>query len=265
MSKKTAPHARVSDAQIPNARVIVHPDADSVAAATAARLITTIVDRQSVAAPVHVVLTGGTVGIKTLAQVAASPAAGAIDWSGVHFWWGDERFLTEGDPDRNETQARDVFLSRFEDAIPAENIHFVPRLDPENGVATPEDAAALYAEELAAFAPAGSDVPQFDVLMLGMGPDGHVASLFPGHPGLDAVGSATGVHDSPKPPPLRVSLTFDAIAQARAVWLVVAGADKAEAVASAWSGSAKDVTPAGSVSGTEETLWLVDVAATAKA
>lgn len=255
MSKKSAP----------GARVIVHPDADSVAAATAARLITTIVDQQSVTAPVHVVLTGGTVGIKTLAQVAASPASSAIDWSGVHFWWGDERFLPEGDPDRNETEARDVFLSRFEGAIPAENIHFVPRLDPGSGVRTPEDAAALYAAELASFAPSGSGVPQFDVLMLGMGPDGHVASLFPGHPSLDAGGFVTGVHDSPKPPQLRVSLTFDAIAQAKAVWLVVAGADKAEAVASAWSGAARDVTPAGSVAGTEETLWLVDVAATAKA
>lgn len=255
MSKKNAP----------GARVIVHPDGESVAAATAARLITTIIDQQSVASPVHVVLTGGTVGIKTLAQVAANPAASAIDWSGVHFWWGDERFLPEGDPDRNETQAREVSLEKFADAIPAENIHFVPRLDPDNGVATPEVAASLYAEELAAFSPSGTGVPQFDVLMLGMGPDGHVASLFPGHPGLDAAGSVTGVHDSPKPPPLRVSLTFDAIAQAKAVWLVVAGADKADAVASAWSGAPREVTPAGTVAGTEETLWLVDVAATSKA
>lgn len=255
----------MSEKTTPKARVIVHTDGDAVAAATAARLITTLIDAQSVGAPVHVVLTGGTVGIKTLAQVAASPAAQAVDWSGVHFWWGDERFLPEGDPDRNETQAREAFLDHLADAIPSENIHFMPRLDPEAGVDTPEVAAELYAEELAEFAPSGSGVPDFDVLMLGMGPDGHVASLFPGHPGLDAQGWTTGVHNSPKPPPLRVSLTFDAIDKAKAVWLVVAGEDKAEAVASAWSGAAREVTPAGSVSGTDETLWLVDVAATSKA
>ncbi len=77
--------------------VLVHPDADTLAEATAARLITRLVDLQSAAAPVHVVLTGGTVGIKTLAAVAGSPARAAVDWSGVHLWWGDERFLTDGD------------------------------------------------------------------------------------------------------------------------------------------------------------------------
>ncbi len=255
----------MTEKQRPSARVIVHPDGDAVAAATAARLITRLMDAQSVDAPVHVVLTGGTVGIKSLAQIAASPAAEAVDWSGVHFWWGDERFLPEGDPDRNETQAREAFLDHFADAIPTENIHFVPRLDPAGGVDTPEVAAEMYAEELERFAADGSGVPEFDVLMLGMGPDGHVASLFPAHPGLDASGWTTGVHNSPKPPPLRVSLTFDAIDKAKAVWLVVAGEDKADAVASAWSGAPREVTPAGSVAGTDETLWLVDVAATSKA
>ena len=249
--------------------VVVYPDADAVAGAASDRLVATLVesraqDSRAQDSPFHVVLTGGTVGIKTLEQAAANPNARAVDWSTVHFWWGDERFLPEGHPDRNETQARGAFLDEFADAIPPENIHFVPRLDPTAGVDTPEIAAELYEKELAAFSPTGDGVPTFDVLLLGMGPDGHVASLFPNHPGLTAKGWTTGVRESPKPPPLRVSLTFNAIAQAKAVWLVVAGTDKADAVASAWSGAPREVTPAGFVAGTEETLWFVDEGAKPK-
>lgn len=240
--------------------VLVHPDAATLAAATAARLITHLVDVQSHRAPVHVVLTGGTVGIATLAAVAASPARDAVDWSQVHLWWGDERFLPDGDPDRNETQGRDALLSALGEALPAENVHAVPALSPD--VPTPEVAAGRYVAELGAYATEGAAVPAFDVLMLGMGPDGHVASLFPAHPGLAVAGtSATGVHDSPKPPPQRVSLTFEAINTARQVWVVAAGAEKAPAVASALSDAPVEVTPAAGVHGTERTLWLVDAAA----
>jgi 6-phosphogluconolactonase len=102
----------------PTPRVVVYPDADTLAAGTAARLVTRITDVQSVTSPVHVVLTGGTVGTKTLAAIVNEPAAGAVDWAQVHFWWGDERFLVGGDPERNETGAREVFLSRFAEASP---------------------------------------------------------------------------------------------------------------------------------------------------
>ncbi|MGO1287342.1 MAG: 6-phosphogluconolactonase, partial [Cellulosimicrobium funkei] len=128
--------------------------------------------------------------------------------------------------------------------------------------ATPEESATAYAATLAEHAPDGERVPAFDVLLLGMGPDGHVASLFPDHPGLDVTGTPTaGVHGSPKPPSERVTLTFEAIARARQVWVVAAGAEKAPAVASALAGASPRETPAGAVAGTEATLWLVDVAA----
>lgn len=245
--------------------VLVHPDATVLAEATAARLLTRLVDLQSAASPVHVVLTGGTVGITTLAAVAASPARAAVDWSGVHLWWGDERFLPDGDPDRNETQARDALIGALGDALPATNVHAMRALDPAAGIATPEDSAAAYAAELAAFAPEGASVPTFDVLMLGMGPDGHVASLFPGHEAVGTTGVPTvGVHGSPKPPPLRVSLTFETIRAAREVWVVAAGAEKAPAVASALSDAPVDVTPATGARGTAATLWLVDAAAVAE-
>ncbi len=239
-------------------RVVVHPDGGVLAEAVASRLVTALLDAQSVRSPVHVVLTGGTVGIATLTALARHPARDAVDWTGVHLWWGDERFLPAGDGDRNETQARDALLDHLPQLPPA-NVHPMPAAD---AVATPEESATAYAAELARYAEDGAAVPAFDVLLLGMGPDGHVASLFPGHAGLDVSGVPTaGVHGSPKPPPERVTLTFEALAAARQVWVVAAGAEKAPAVASALGGSDVRETPAAGVAGTESTLWLVDAAA----
>ncbi|GAB2477783.1 6-phosphogluconolactonase [Promicromonospora xylanilytica] len=248
----------------PGARlVVVHPDKTVLAQAAAARLLTRVLDVQSVRSPVHVVLTGGSVGIATLAAVAESPLVPAVDWSGVHLWWGDERFLPDGDADRNETQAREALLDVLvaEHGLPEANVH--PMAGPTS-VATSEEAAADYAATLREHAgqehAGGRDaVPAFDVLLLGMGPDGHVASLFPGHDGLTAQGTTTGVHGSPKPPPERVSLTFDAIRSAREVWIVAAGAEKAQQVAAALAdGPVTDVPAAGAV-GQARTLWLLDV------
>ena len=238
--------------------VVVHPDAGVLAEAVASRLLTRILDIQSVRTPVHVVLTGGTVGIRSLAAVAAHPVRGAVDWTGVHLWWGDERFLPTGDPERNETQAREALLDHLP-TLPPQNVHVMPA--PGEGVGSPEESAALYADELARFTPDGGTHLAFDVLLLGMGPDGHVASLFPGNPGLKAGGATTAVHDSPKPPPDRVSLTFPAIQAAQEVWVVAAGAEKAPAVASALAGDPVDTTPAAGALGTRRTLWLVDLAA----
>jgi len=269
----------VSDAGTPGAAplVVVHPDPTVLAEAAAARLLTRLLDAQSVRTPVHAVLTGGTVGIKTLAAVAASPLRGAVDWSGVHLWWGDERFLPDGDPDRNETQARAALVDALVagSGLPADHVHAMPALGAVvegRAVETPEQAAEAYAAELARFAAPGAAgpadaaaVPEFDVLLLGMGPDGHVASLFPGHAGLGAHGATVGVHGSPKPPPERVSLTFDAVRRAREVWVVAAGAEKAAQAAAALAGGPVTEVPAAGAHGTERTLWLLDAAAAAPA
>lgn len=247
--------------------VVVHPDADTLAHAVAARLLTRLLDLQSLRRPLHVVLTGGTVGIKSLAAVTASPVRDAVDWSGVHLWWGDERFLPEGDPERNETQARRALIDPLGDALPAANVHPMPCRSDD--VTSPVESAVRYCDELAAFAPdaggsgpAGVAVPAFDVLLLGMGPDGHIASLFPGHDGLAAGGTgAVGVFECPKPPPERVTLTYDAIHAAREVWVVASGPEKAAAVASALAGAPIETTPAAGAVGRERTLWLLDVAA----
>ncbi|WP_278237329.1 6-phosphogluconolactonase [Isoptericola sp. AK164] len=243
--------------------VVVHPDAAVLAEAAAARLLTRLLDVQSVRSPAHVVLTGGTVGIRTLAAAAASPLRSAVDWSGVHLWWGDERFLPAGDPDRNETQAREALLDDLvaTGALPEVNIHRMPaRGDAPSEAATPEEAAAAYADELAQHSEVGT-TPHFDVLLLGMGPDGHVASLFPEHHALEAPGYTVGVHGSPKPPPERVSLTFAAIGRADEVWVVAAGGEKAEQAAAALADGPVTQVPAVRAVGRHRTLWLVDAAA----
>ncbi|PRY18012.1 6-phosphogluconolactonase [Kineococcus rhizosphaerae] len=238
--------------------VVRHESPEVLAAATAGRLLAAIADAQAARGLAHVSLTGGTIGGKTLAAVAASPARESVDWKRVHLWWSDERFLPAGDPERNATQAQDALLGAL-DLDPA-TVHLPPASDGPDGDDL-DAAAARYAAELLQFG-AGAEAPEFDVLLLGMGPDGHVASLFPHHAGLGRDDSSVvGVRESPKPPPLRVSFTFGAIARARQVWLVAAGAEKAAAVARGVAAGDVSETPAAGVFGTERTLWLIDQAA----
>ena len=231
--------------------VVVVPDADILASAVAARLVVKIIDAQAVRGSAGVVLTGGRIAAKVLRSLKDLPAAGAIEWSRVDLWWGDERFLPAGDPDRNETQAREAVL----DSLPldAARVHAMPASDGPDGDDA-EAAAARYAAEV--------DGAHFDVLMLGVGEDGHVASLFPGNPARHATGSAVAVHDSPKPPPTRISLTMPTIRTADEVWLIASGPDKAGPVGQAVAG-AGDL-PAGSAKGTSRTFWLLDRESAAK-
>jgi 6-phosphogluconolactonase len=242
-------------------QLVVHRDKELMAQAAAARLITKIVDAQASTGAANVVLTGGRNGNGVLAALAAAPARDAIDWGRLDLWWGDERFLPEGDPERNVTQAREALL----DSVPLdpERVHAMPASDGPYG-GDVEAAADAYAEELArAAGPANHGaVPTFDVLMLGVGPDTHVASLFPEHPGVrETERTVIGVHGSPKPPPTRVSLTLPAIRSAREVWLLAAGEDKANAVAMALSGAGELLAPAAGARGRARTLWLLDTTA----
>ena len=230
--------------------VIVYADADDLAQATAARLLVRIGDVLAHRGRADIVLTGGTVGIATLEAAAQSPLAAGIDWTAVHVWWGDERFVEEGDADRNEGQAQRALLAAL--PLAEDTIH---RMGSSSAYDTAEEAASAYASELAAHGD-----PAFDILMLGLGPDGHVASLFPGHAGYQASGaSAIAVHDSPKPPPTRVSLALETINNAAEVWVVAAGAPKADVVARCLHGDT--ALPGAAVRGTDRTLWLIDAAA----
>ncbi|KOG23131.1 MULTISPECIES: 6-phosphogluconolactonase [Streptomyces] len=238
-------------------QLVVHRDKELMAQAAAARLITRIVDAQATRGSASVVLTGGRNGNGLLAALGSAPARDAIDWSRLELWWGDERFLPEGDPERNVTQAREALLDRV--PLDPARVHAMPASDGPYGDV--DTAAAAYAAELAAAAEHGA-VPAFDVLMLGVGPDTHVASLFPELPAVrETERTVVGVHGAPKPPPLRVSLTLPAIRAAKEVWLLAAGEDKAKAAAIALSGAGEVQAPAAGAYGRSRTLWLLDDAA----
>jgi 6-phosphogluconolactonase len=241
--------------------VVVHADPDLLAEAVAARLLIRLLDAQADRGLASVVLTGGRVAAKVYQAVAASPARDAVDWSRVDIWWGDERFLPAGDLQRNETQARAALL----DAVPVDpaRVHPMPPSDGPDGP-DPEAAAARYAAGLAAAARPGSEIlPHFDLLLLGIGEDGHVASVFPEHPAAYESRPVAAVRGAPKPPPVRITLTLPAINTAEEVWLIATGPDKADAVGMALSGAGPVQLPAAGVAGVGNTLWLLDRAAAA--
>jgi 6-phosphogluconolactonase len=237
--------------------IIVHLDAGLLARAVAARLVTRLVDVQAARGSANLVLTGGGIGTAVLAELAAAPARDAVDWRHLDIWWGDERFLPTGDPERNETGARAALLDRVD--ADSKRVHPMPGPDGPDGD-DPEAAADRYAAELrAATRPEDhGPVPSFDVLLLGIGPEAHVASLFPGQPALYDERPVVAVHGSPKPPPVRLTLTLPAIQAARQVWILAAGPDKARAVRLAMSDAGPVQIPAAGARGRQRTLVLVD-------
>jgi 6-phosphogluconolactonase len=234
-------------------------DPAEVAAAAAERFVQRMAAAQSRGEEPHVALTGGGIAHALHQQIALRAAAHDVDWTRVVFWWGDERFVAPDSDDRNARDARAVFL----DVVGATQVHEIP----STAGAADVDAAASAYSQLVRSAGAG----EFDLVMLGMGPDGHVASLFPGFPQLDVADRiAVPVMGSPKPPPERVSLTFPALNRSRAVWFLVTGAGKADAVrrALAEDGDLHD-TPARGVrpapaDGAGDITWFLDLAAAAQ-
>lgn len=225
-------------------RVIVHPDAHLTARAAGLRLLLTLIEAQSVSTPLHVALTGGSMGTRMLAEVAGEDLAGAVDWSNVHLWWGDERF--SADADRNASQAHAAWIDTL--PIPAANVHEVARPGEVTDVAA---AAAAYTRALAGV--------RFTVVILGLGPDGHVASLFPGRAEIDVEGpGALPVTGSPKPPPERVTLTREQLCNTEQLWFLVAGEDRGRVAAAAMQPAG--TLPSARVRGAT-TLWLMDAAA----
>lgn len=230
--------------------VVVAADPAGVADLVAHRFLDRIAKAQGRGETPDIALTGGTVAHLVHQAIASESGAYDIDWRRVTFWFGDERFVAREDPARNAVQARADLLDR----IGATRVHEVPASD---DVADVAEAAEVYSALLR-----GEGSGEFDLVMLGMGPDGHVASLFPGFTQLgDHEHIAVPVSGAPKPPPERVTLTFNALNQARAVWFLVTGAEKAEAVQRAWAfdGTVEE-TPARGISGPSIT-WFVDQAA----
>jgi 6-phosphogluconolactonase len=234
----------------PSPRIEVHVDAADLATAAAGELIARLEDAQARGEEPQIGLTGGNIADDVHRELARMAPDSDVDWGRVVVWWGDERFVAPDSSDRNAVQAKAAFL----DAVPLDpaKVHPMPSTADAPDV---DAAAAAYADELQAH---GSG--EFEVLMLGVGPDGHVASLFPGHPQLDVTDKvAVGVTDSPKPPPERVSLTFPTLNRSRSVWFLVSGEGKADAVARALAaGTDVHDTPAAGVTGELETIWFLD-------
>ena len=179
-----------------------HDTAEELAETVAAALLQRLERAQAAGAVPQIGLTGGTIADHVHHALARLSPGSAVDWSRVVVWWGDERFVAPDSPDRNAGQARAAFLDVV--GVDPAHVHEMPSTD---DAASVDEGAEAYAHTMREHG-AGS----FDVLMLGVGPDGHIASLFPGHPALDVDDRiAVGVTDSPKPPPERVTLTFAAL------------------------------------------------------
>ncbi|MBF6463768.1 6-phosphogluconolactonase [Nocardia beijingensis] len=239
-----------TDSPFPSDTVEVHLDQESLVAAAAARFVSVVVAAQADRGSASVVVTGGGTGIALLEQVRKSP--GDIDWSRVDVFWGDERFVPANDPERNDLQARQALF----DHVPVDPARVHPVAASDGEYPDPVEAAAEYSATVHAHL---AEHGAFDLHLLGMGGEGHVNSLFP-H--TDAVREehelVVAVTNSPKPPPVRVTLTLPAIRRSRHVVLVVGGAAKAEAVAAAIGGADPVEVPAAGATGIDSTTWLLD-------
>ncbi|MFT8648855.1 MAG: 6-phosphogluconolactonase [Bifidobacterium psychraerophilum] len=260
---------------MPQRLAIAYPNPELLHTAIASRLLIEIGDRIATQHRADIALTGGTDGNAVLRHIASNPLNEAVDWSCVHLWWGDERFVPADSDDRNAKQAREAWFGDLvsQGLLPESHIHEMPadqRKPQEIAVANPEEndhlldqAANTYQQELIREL---GDNPAFDVAMFGVGPDGHFASLFPDFPQVvinDPDVFVTGVSDSPKMPPLRLSLTVPFIRRSRKLWILASSPRKAPAVHSALSSVNNPHVPSSFASGTQETLWLLDEEAAA--
>jgi len=240
--------------------VVIDSTPEAVADRVADRFLTRVKARTRNGRTAHIALTGGSMGGAVLQAVARHPKVSAIDWSLVHFWWGDERFVSADDADRNALQSRRALLDHID--IPDANIHEVAAAD--SGV-TLDESAAAYAAELARFGTEDEPWPSFAVCFLGVGPDGHIASLFPDRAEVTVTDAAAlPVRESPKPPSERVTLTRPVINASKRVWLVLTGADKASALGLALAGASYTNVPVAGAKGRKRTVFFVDEAAAAQ-
>lgn len=190
-----------------------------------------------------VALTGGSAAKALYPRLARAH----VDWTKTHVYFGDERCVPPDDAESNFKLAHDVFLAPA--GIPDANVHRV------RDEAPPAEAAAEYARAL----------PVLDVVHLGLGPDGHVCSLFPGHPLLnEATARVASLTDSPKPPPARVTLTRVALREARALWFLVTGEAKRDVVHAVLSDAASTLPSALAMREAQSCTWFLDTAAAAR-
>lgn len=267
-------------------KLVVYPDMDLMIQAGAQRFALALLDLLAERLPdsthrtrVDVALSGGSAA-QPLGLVLDDPLAEAIDWSRVHFWWSDERFVPAYDTDRNALEARRLLLDKLvaDGKLPESNIHKMAAdvrstdeiADAMANAESDDDAvrAAADAANDALLDAAARDYeaelirelgpkPTIDLMILGMGPDGHYASLFPGHDEVKVTDRlAVGVNHSPKMPPLRVSLTAQMIASSRRTWFFAAGASKADSLAHVFAKPNNPNYPSSYANGVDEFIWF---------
>ena len=232
-----------------SSEVSVLPDAGALAAAVADSFVKEACAAVAARGRFFVALAGGTTFTGAYRLLAASPRSGCVSWKNVVVFFGDERCVPDGAEDRNDRAAREALLDHV--SIPPGSVHTVD--------VAKRDPAGLYESELLeAFGVPRGSVPRFDLVLLGMGPDGHVASLFPGHDGLRVTERLViRIAGSPKPPPERVTMTLPLLNAARTVLLVASGAAKKDAAARARSGD--PAIPAARIDPPEGRLvWMLD-------
>ena len=228
--------------------VAISSDAARLASTVGAALVARLAQVQAEGRVPAIALTGGTIAVEVYRAAAAADSAD-LDWSKVDFWWGDERYVPADSADRNDRAAGLALLDHV--GVDPMRVHAMPAADEaHHDVAA---AAASYGDLVRT-----QGTGMFDLVLLGLGPDGHVASLFPGFPQLEGDDIALPVTNSPKPPPDRITLTFSSLNRTREVWFLVAGEDKADAVARtlADSGSVAE-TPARGIT-RDNTTWYLD-------
>ncbi len=230
------------------------PDAETVARRAAAEIARRLASAREQRGVAHLALSGGSTPRRTYELLAAEP----VEWARAEVWFADERCVAPEDAESNYRLAAETLLRPA--GVPGESVH---RMEGELG---PEQGAANYArllrERLAGDGAQGPAPPVLDLIVLGIGPDGHVASLFPGAATLDAGAEAVclGVHDSPKPPPARITLSLAVLRAARSCLLLAEGAEKADAV-SAMLGERSRHVPASLLARERLTVIVDDAAA----
>lgn len=230
-------------------------DREAVAREAAAVFVNLAAQAKGERRPFRVVLAGGNTPKALYALLASTEYRHRVDWDSVSFFFGDERAVPPDHPDSNYRTAGDALFRPL--GIADGKIH---RMKAEADVL--EAAADAYERELRSVI--GGGPPQFDLVLLGMGPDGHAASLFPGSPALtERKRWVAPVTDAPKPPPRRLTLTIPVLNAARQVLFMVTGADKTAALREVLHGSASaDQYPAKLIRpGADRLVWLVDEAA----
>ena len=229
--------------------VTVLPTSDEVASSVVRELIDLIVERSATGADVHISLTGGTVGNQVARALLSDDRV--RNCRSLHLWWSDERYVPMGHEDRNDLVLQDLLDGSLA------KVHAVAGPDTTDSV---QASAKAYAHDLhlATTTRFCATNTLMDVCVLGMGPDGHIASIFPGSSTLNATDGVVAVSDSPKPPPVRVSWTYSTINASEQVWLVVTGASKASAAAQLQAGVSTNEIPAVGVHGKQITRLILD-------